>query len=199
MAGDTKQEIVGQYVSDMYALESHILKALQSQVTQTKDEPDINRALEGYVATTQRHIDVLEKHMVSIGEKASLADKVKQGVSALFGIAAGTIDKVRTHATAKDLRDDYTAGSLAAIGYVQLKTTALACDDAQTAALAETAMNDVVGMLQWIARTIPAATIRDLEKERNLKLNASAATQMTNDPKLKVLYGSEPSDTVATR
>ncbi len=199
MVADTKTEIVAQYVSDMYALETHILKALEAQVSSTTDEPEINRALQGYVTKTTQHIAQLEQAMETAGEKAGLADKVKQGVSAIFGIAAGAIDKVRTHSTAKDLRDDYTAGSLAVIGYVQLRTTALACNDAKVAHTAETLMNDVIEMLQWIARTIPAATVRDLQKERDVQFDMSAVQQVTNDPKLKALYGSTPQDAVTAR
>ncbi len=194
---EKRVEIVSQYVSDMHVLESHILQPLQRQVTQTEDQADINRALQGYVATTERHIARLADRLQALGSQDTLADKAKQGVSALFGLAAGVIDTVRTHPFAKNLRDDYTAASLAVVSYVMLRTTALACDDKETAQLAETHMNETVEMLQWIARTIPAQVVRDLEKERDVQLQPGAANQVINDPKLNVLYGSKPSDSAA--
>ncbi len=194
---EKRVEVVSQYVSDMHVLESHILQPLQRQVSQSEDQPDINRALQGYVTTTEQHIARLEARLTALGNQDGLADRAKQGVSALFGLAAGAIDSVRTHPFAKNLRDDYTAGSLAVVSYVMLRTTALACDDQETAQLAETHMNDTVEMLQWIARTIPAQVVRDLERERDVELKMGAADQVINDPKLSALYGSKPSDSAA--
>ncbi len=195
---EKRVEVVSQYVSDMHVLESHILKPLTRQVEQTKEEqPDVSRALQNYVATTERHIARLEERLKALGSQDTLGDRAKQGVSALFGLAAGAIDSVRTHPFAKNLRDDYTAGSLAVVSYVMLRTTALACDDQESAQLAETHMNETVEMLQWIARTIPAQVVRDLERERDVELKSGAANQVINDPKLSVLYGSKPSDSAA--
>ena len=194
---EKKIEVISQYVSDMHVLESHILTPLKRQVSQTEDQPDINRALQGYVATTQRHIARLEHRLQALGNQDGLADRAKQGVSVLFGLAAAVIDTVRTHPFAKNLRDDYTAGSLAVVSYVMLRTTALACDDTESAQLAETHMNEIIEMLQWIARTIPAQVIRDLEHERDVELKSGAANEVINDPKLRVLYGSQPSDSAA--
>lgn len=195
---EKKIEVVSQYVSDMHVLESHILQPLKRQVEQTKEEqPDVSRALQGYVATTERHIARLEARLAALGNQDGLADRAKQGVSGLFGLAAAAIDTVRTHPFAKDLRDDYTAGSLAVVSYVMLRTTALACDDQESAQLAEAHMNETVEMLQWIARTIPAQVVRDLERERDVQLKGGAAEQVVNDPKLRVLYGSQPGDSAA--
>jgi ferritin-like metal-binding protein YciE len=193
---DTKVEIVTQYLSDMHVLEKHIQEALEKQVATTKDQPDINRAIQGYLATTKTHVQRLEQRMEQLGNQDSVVDKAKEAVTNLFGQAAGAIDAVRTHRTSKDLRDDYTAGSLATISYVMLKTTALACDDRQTAQLAETHMQEMVRMLQWIARTIPEVVVRDLEAEREVQLNSAAARQVTNDPQLAMLYGSQAGQNV---
>jgi ferritin-like metal-binding protein YciE len=191
-------EVVSQYVSDMHVLESHILKPLKRQVEQTsKEQPDVSRALQGYVTTTEQHIARLEARLAALGNQDGLADRAKQGVSVLFGLAASAIDMVRTHPFAKNLRDDYTAGSLAVVSYVMLRTTALACDDQESAQLAETHMNEVIEMLQWIARTIPAQVVRDLERERDVELKSGAANQVVSDPKLRVLYGSQPGDSAA--
>lgn len=162
-----------------------------------KDQPEIQRALQGYVAMTARHIARLEARLKALGSQDTLIDRAKQGVSALFGLAAAAIDTVRTHPFAKNLRDDYTAGSLAVISYVMLRMTALACDDQETAQLAETHMNEPIELLQWIARTIPTQVVRDLERERDVEIKGAAADTVVNDPKLRVLYGSQPSDGAA--
>ena len=195
---EKRVEVVSQYISDMHVLESHILQPLQRQTEQTKeDQPDVSRALQDYVTTTERHIARLEARLTALGNQDGLADRAKQGVSVLFGLAAAAINTVRTHPFAKALRDDYTAGSLAVVSYVMLRTTALACDDQESAQLAETHMNETIEMLQWIARTLPAQVVRDLERERDVELKGGAAEAVINDPKLSVLYGSRPSDSAA--
>lgn len=193
---ETKTEIVVQYLSDMHVLEKHIQEALEKQVAQAKDQPDISSALQGYVATTKRHVERLTARMEELGNQDGVVDKAKEAVTNLFGQAAGVIDALRTHQTSKNLRDDYTAGSLAVISYVMLQTTALACGDQQSATLAETQMQETIEMLQWIARTIPTVTVRDLQEERKVTLDASAATKVSSNPKLSQLYGSKASQNV---
>ncbi len=187
---ETKSEIVTQYVSDMHVLEKHIQEALEKQVGQTKDQPDVNAGIVQYLAVTKTHVARLQQRLEQLGNQDGVIDKVKEGVTNIAGQAAGAIDAVRTHQDSKNLRDDYTAASLASISYVMLQTTALACGDAQTAQLAKTQLGETVAMLQWIARTIPAATVRDLEAEREVDLNTGAIAQVARDPQLASLYGS---------
>jgi len=193
---ETKTEIVVQYLSDMHVLEKHIQEALEKQVGMTKDQADINSALQSYVNTTKTHVSRLEARMQALGNQDGVVDKAKEAVTNLFGQAAGVIDALRTHQTSKNLRDDYTAGSLAVISYVMLQTTALACGDQESASLAETQMQETITMLQWIARTMPTVTVRDLQAEREVTLDASAASKVTGNPKLNQLYGSNPSQNV---
>lgn len=186
---ETKTEIVTQYLSDMHVLEKHIQEALEKQVAQAKDQPDVSAGLQKYVATTKTHVARLEQRMEELGNQDGVVDKAKEAVTNLFGQAAGVIDAVRTHQTSKNLRDDYTAGSLATISYVMLQTTALACGDQQTAQLAKTQLGETVEMLQWIARTMPDIVVRDLQKERDVEINAGAARQVSGDAQLSALYG----------
>ena len=53
-----------------------------------------------------------------------ITETVKRAGAAVAGVAAGVIDLVRTEGLPKNLRDDYTAFSLATIGYAMLYTTA---------------------------------------------------------------------------
>ncbi len=184
-----RQETVAQYVSDMLALEGHIAQALEQQVKQTADQPEISGAIKGFLATTNRHVERLNQYLEKFGDEKGLADKAKQGIATLFGIAAGAIDQVRTHPISKNLRDDYTAGSLAAVSYTMLRTTALACGDTETAAFAQTQQHETVAMLQWIARTIPTVVVKELEAENDISVVPGAASQVTGDAGLKGFYG----------
>jgi len=181
---DTKTEIVVQYLSDMHVLEKHIQEALEKQVGTTKDQADINAALQGYLATTKTHVTRLEARMQALGDQDKVVDKAKEAVTNLFGQAAGVVGALRTHRTSKDLRDDYTAASLAAISYVMLQTTALACGDEESARLAETLRAETVKMLDWVTKTMPMVTVRDLQAERDVQLDATAAQRVNAGGKL---------------
>ena len=190
---EKQSEIVTQYLSDMHVLEKHIQEALEKQVAQTTDQPDVNAGIQRYLATTKMHVERLQRRMEQLGDQDSVVDKAKEAVTNLFGQAAGAIDAVRTHQTSKNLRDDYTAASLASISYVMLQTTALACGDEQTASLAETQLGETVEMLQWIARTIPTVVVRDLQAEREAAIDAGAAARVTAAPSLSAFYGARAS------
>ena len=181
---ETKTEIVVQYLSDMHGLEKHIQEALEKQVDATKDQADINSAIQGYLSTTKTHVSRLEARMKALGDQDKVVDKAKEAVTNLFGQAAGAINAVRTHQTSKALRDDYTAASLAAISYVMLQTTALACGDEESARLAETQRADTVKMLDWITRTMPTVTVRDLQAERDVQFDTTAAQRVNAGGKL---------------
>lgn len=188
---EKKSEIVTQYLSDMHVLEKHMQEALEKQVSQTKEQPEVNAGIQRYLATTKTHVERLQARMEQLGNQDGVVDKAKEAVTNLFGQAAGAIDAVRTHQNSKNLRDDYTAGSLASVSYVMLQTTALAYGDQQTAQLAETQLGETVEMLQWIARTMPNVVVSDLQKERDVSPDASAISRVSASPSLSALYGSK--------
>ena len=83
----------------------------------------------------------------------------------MAGAAAGVIDLIRTEGLPKNLRDDYTALSLANIGYVMLYTTALAVEDQEVADLAHQHFRDYTDAVMRLNSIIPAAVVRYLEQE----------------------------------
>lgn len=182
-------DIVSQYVSDVYALEGHILEALEKQIPRTEQHPNIRSKLQEYVDLTRLHIERLSRRLTELGSQDTIGDKAKEGVANLFGQAAGAIDRLRTHPVSKNLRDDYTAGTHAVIGYVMLRTTALGCGDEQTASLAETHTRELLDILTWVARTIPGQVIHELEEERGTMMEQGAAGQVIGDPHLEALFG----------
>jgi ferritin-like metal-binding protein YciE len=112
-----RQDTLQQYVSDMLAVERHILPALENQ---SKDDryakhPDARRVVNKLEATIRSHIDGLEQHLKRLG--GDPASPVKSAVTAALGVAATVIEKVRTDPVSKNLRDDYTVLSLAAVSY----------------------------------------------------------------------------------
>lgn len=163
MARD-RNEALNSYITDMLALEDHIEKAIRGQLTDLKDHPDVVSELKALHRTIEHHVSDLrglkERRNAGGGVEA-----VKRAVSAVAGVAAGVIDLVRTEGLPKNLRDDYTAFSLATIGYVMLHTTALSLDDREVAELAHQHFRDYANAITRIHAIIPGAVIRELQAE----------------------------------
>lgn len=164
MALSTKPTI-STYVSDMLALERHILKPIDhqandasvSEVTQAKRVIDEARAI------TRAHIDVLEKRLDDLGGHAG--SSTKSGIASALGSVAAALGEVRKTEVSKYLRDDYAALSLASAAYTMLHTTALAVGDSQTAALARQHLADEATIVMRLSSTLPAVVLKELSDE----------------------------------
>ena len=163
MARD-RNEALNSYITDMLALEDHIEKAIRGQLTDLKDHPDVVSELKALHRTIEHHVSDLrglkERRNAGGGVEA-----VKRAVSAVAGVAAGVIDLVRTEGLPKNLRDDYTAFSLATIGYVMLYTTATTLDDTEVADLARQHFADYAQTVTLLHNVVPGAVIRFLKED----------------------------------
>jgi len=164
----TRQEALDSYITDMLALEDHLEKALEGQIGDFKDEyPEVVPHLETIHAKTRSHIVTLNALADSRGgAKTGLAEAVKRAGATVAGLGAAVIDMLRSEKLPKDLRDDYTAVSLAAIGYVMLLTTARALDDAPVAEVAEQHLRNYAGDIMTLTQIIPGAVVRFLQEEK---------------------------------
>jgi ferritin-like metal-binding protein YciE len=165
-----KNDLLTKYLSDMVALEEHIFQAIDKQVKGTQGEPE-NDFLSTVRDTLEGHVDALKKRLEALGGHPG--NPVKQAGSALLGVAAGIIDKLRAEEVSKDLRDDYTALSLSNVSYVMLATTASACNDNETAELASRHLKDNAGFTMEIGRMIPDVVVRDLKDFTDLNEKAA--------------------------
>jgi hypothetical protein len=159
-----RNEAINSYITDMLALEDHIEKAIRGQLTDLKDHPDVVTELRGLHRTIEHHVSDL-RGLKERRQAGGVVEKVKRAGSAVAGAAAGVIDLLRTEGLPKNLRDDYTAFSLATIGYVMLETTALSLDDREVAELAQQHFRDYAGAITRIHAIIPAAVITSLQAE----------------------------------
>jgi ferritin-like metal-binding protein YciE len=169
-----RQDSLQQYVSDMLAVERHILPALENQ---SKDDrmaqhPEARRLVNKIEATIRSHINGLEQHLENLG--GDPASPVKSAVTAVLGVAASVIEKVRTDPVSKNLRDDYTVLNLAAVSYTMLHTTGQALMDDQTADLAATFLMDYTPLITEINEVIPEIVVSELRDETEV-LNPMAA------------------------
>ena len=160
-------EAINSYVTDMLALEQHINKAVSGQIEDLdEDYPEVVRHLRTVASETERHIDSLKMLVERRAEGGqALADVVKRTGSAILGAGAAAIDFVRNEKLPKNLRDDYTATSLAAIGYVMLYTTATSLGDREVADLAQRHLRDHARNVMLLHNVIPGAVITFLQND----------------------------------
>lgn len=167
--------ILQKYVSDMLSLESHIFQAIDKQVKENQDDPEVSGKFAAFSQTIKAHRDALESRLKALGGAAN--SPIKEGVAAALGIAAGVIDKFRSEEVSKDFRDDFTALNISLISYQMLHTTALGLGDKETAALAASHVKDNAEFVRFIERQMPRIVVRDLKKnheEVRLSLNENA-------------------------
>jgi ferritin-like metal-binding protein YciE len=160
-----RQDTLQQYVSDMLAVERHLLPALENQ---SKDDrytkyPSARRLVTSLEATTRTHINGLERLLESQG--GDPASPVKSAVTAVLGAAAALIERLRTDPVSKNLRDDYTVLSLIAISYTMLHTTGQALMDEATADLAVNYLSDYTPLIAEIGEVIPDVVVSELRDE----------------------------------
>jgi ferritin-like metal-binding protein YciE len=162
--GRNREEAIKSYVTDMLSLEEHIEKALRGQLEDLEDYPEVTRDLKQVLRKVEHHISDLR----SLSERRNArgpTDAIKRAGSALLGLGAAAIDLVRNEGLPKNLRDDYTAFSLATIGYVMLYTTASALDDTEVADLARQQFADYAQAVTLLHNVTPGAVIRFLKED----------------------------------
>lgn len=162
----TAAESIASYVTDMLALERHIEKALSSQVTDFGDDHESAARLATIRDNCERHAAALQR-LADRREQAGqgVSELVKKAAASVLGVGAAAIDFVRTEKMPKNLRDDYTAISLAVIGYVMLHTTAMSLSDHEVADLAHAHLQDHTKAVMTLHNIIPATVIRFLQAE----------------------------------
>lgn len=151
------------YVSDMLALEKHVLEAVKRQSTdeRTRLHPEALAIVSKIEGVLRGHISETEQHLGSLGGDS--AQPFKEAVSTIAGVAAGFIDQVRSANTvSKILRDNYSALSLDAIGYTMLHTTGLALKSPTTADLALRHLKDISPLIVQISEVIPLVVAKEL-------------------------------------
>jgi hypothetical protein len=159
-----RNEAINSYITDMLSLEEHIEKALRSQLEDLKEYPDVVQEVRQVHRVVEHHISDL-KEISQRRNAQGPSDAIKRAGSALLGLGAAAVDLVRTEGLPKNLRDDYTAFSLATIGYVMLQTTALALDEREVADLAHQHFADYARAVTVLHNVVPGAVVRYLREE----------------------------------
>jgi len=155
---------INSYITDMISLEDHIAKALKGQISDLKDSPDLGAEIRQVHSLVEHHIADL-RALAERRNAGGITETVKRAGAAVAGVAAGVIDLVRTEGLPKNLRDDYTAFSLATISYAMLYTTAAGLGEREVADLAQQHLRDYAGAVTRLNTLVPASVIRYLREE----------------------------------
>jgi ferritin-like metal-binding protein YciE len=172
-----KNEAINSYITDMLALEDHIEKAVRGQLEDLKEYPEVVGELTQIHRRVENHISDLKQ----LSERRSAggpSNAIKRAGSAVLGLGAAAIDLVRKEGLPKNLRDDYTAFSLATIGYVMLYTTGLSLGEREVAELARQHFSDYAEAVTRLHNIVPAAVVQYL-KEDGLPAQDSALSEVS--------------------
>ena len=154
------------YITDMYALINHGLKAIDRQAEHLRKKdphPEALAAVHEFQRVLRVNMMALDVRARALGGKAT--QPLKEVVTTLTGIAAGLISALRPEAAARAIRDDYTFLSHMAIGYLMLHTTATGLGDMETAALAEQGYRDAARLVMRIDQIIPSLVLQALRQD----------------------------------
>ena len=181
-AGGDERHSIQTYVSDMLALERHIAQPLQRQL----DMPDSTKysgalaVISQIKGLTDSHLTALQQCLEQLGGHE--ASPVKSAWSSLLGAGAAAIDSVRKTKVSKNLRDDYTALSLASISYTMLYTTATGLGDTLVADLAQRHLADYARLVMQINQIIPDVVLQELRDDgESVALGADETIRQTTN------------------
>jgi len=162
------KDILQQYVSDMIALDQHIIEAVERQLGDERlgDYPGAREVVGSIKRTLAAQVGGLEQQLKNFGGDAT--GPVKGAISAVAGMAAGLYDKVRQDPVSKMLRDDYTALSLASISYTMLHTTGLALKHDGVASAGQRYLKELTPIVVELSKVIPPIVVKDLADEDTL-------------------------------
>jgi hypothetical protein len=165
-----RQEIINDYVTDMAAVEKHILEAVERQVgtEAAKRFPEALSALNDVRATLARHVSALEGFNEGTAG-GGLKETLKEALTGALGVAAGIYNKIRQEdQVSRMVRDTYTALGLATISYHMLYTTALGLKEDRLARLALDHLKDLSPHVVDLSKVVCLVVAHELSNEDKL-------------------------------
>lgn len=161
------------HISDMKAATDHILTAVKRQAEDgdVQKMPEVLALTRRIETTLQMQSQALESELKRIGQTPT--DTLKSLVTAVTGTVTGLYDQVRSHTVSRNLRDNYTALSLAAVSNSMLHVTALAADDQAVASLALRNMDEIAPFIIQLGEAILPVVERELAADFSPKAGSS--------------------------
>lgn len=154
------------WAGDIVALESHIEEALDHQLKLDIDNPELKSVIQKLHDTCRDSKGRAEAFQLQVGSTSG--NPVIKAGTELLGKAAGVLDRMRSDAVSKALRDDYTAMNHLCMAYTMFLSTAKALGDEASATFAEEGLTTYAGLIQDINHAIPVAVVHDLEQNADV-------------------------------
>jgi ferritin-like metal-binding protein YciE len=139
---NTIQAKLVSYLRDAHAMESNVLKMLDSMIQTTSDE-QVGAQLRKHRTETERHQQLVAERLTALGEDTSTLKDVSAQVGAMF---KGMADAARGDKAGKNARDGYVTEAMEIAAYKLLEQLALRAGDEATAELARRICRDEENM-----------------------------------------------------
>lgn len=163
-----KNDILKDYLSDMYAVEKHCLESVERQtrdyrVRASRDAYEILMKVETVLSAHTMTLDRCLSEMEGAVDGKSF---LKKAASTAVGAVSGIYGMMRPEdPVSRSLRDDHTTLNLAAISYSMLYTTATALGDVKIADMALRHLHEITPLIVAIGKIIPPVVAEELSSE----------------------------------
>ncbi|MBI2766707.1 MAG: DUF892 family protein [Chloroflexi bacterium] len=163
--GSAKSPELRQHLSDLIALDNHLVTVLQRQAESPEVEefPGARGIINTMLTTTSAQMASLEGCAEDLGGAGQSA--VKSAVTSVTGMVTGLFDRSRGEPVSRMLRDDYAALNLCAVSNTMLHTTALGLGEQQVATVAQRNLEDMTPLIMQLNREIPRVVLGELSRE----------------------------------
>ncbi len=166
-ASDIQSE-TKQHLSDMAALEKHILDAVEKQIEVDEVKKDIEAL--GLLSKTK---EMLTRHVGQLEAMAEAQDaETRTSMKALFtrflGNVAGVYNSIRSDEASRAIRDTYTALNLMSASLTAMKTFGLVVGKESISKLAYEQMRELLPLIMEFNTKLPYIVAREIAAKDGL-------------------------------
>ena len=147
MTEDKLAEKLADYIEDAHAMESSVLRMLDSMISTTTDD-EIRRSIEKHRVQTEEQEQRLRRRLEALGRRPSARKETQTLVATLM---KGVGDQVRADKAGKNARDGFVTEHMEIAAYELLERLALLAGDADTALVARQNKQEEQAMAKTIA------------------------------------------------
>lgn len=154
-----RQELFVTWLNDAHALENVVATALKDQVALAEGHPEVQKAIEGHLEATHRHMEIVEGCLKELGESPSgMKDTMaKMGGKMQSMMQAGSGDTLIMAAL-----NDYSAEHMEIASYESLIVAANELGHTGIASKLQGILDDEKRMARWLEEQIPILTRQEL-------------------------------------
>lgn len=172
--GEEQLALLAGYVGDAAALDSDIESMLDRQLGLTKNDTLAGPLVRGFHDSIRDQRNMMIELRDAMGEDQAV-NVLKEKGATVLGAVSGVINKIRSDAISKALRDDYAAFNLAAVSYTMLLTTARAIGSTEVATAAEKGLKAYAAGVQKINHAIPSVVVAELAGKSQVAVSSDIA------------------------